>query len=81
MITLKRAKMDALFEYDFIYGVFENRICKHIGFPRTIEDYKSECLHGENECAELIAKYEHSKTRKDIIVWYDSELDETYITY
>ena len=48
---------------------------------RTIQDYIDECLHGENECAELIAKYERVRDGKDAILWFDNETLEIFISY
>lgn len=48
---------------------------------RTMKDYKDECLHGNNECARLIEKYERIKDGKDAILWADSETGEYFITY
>ena len=48
---------------------------------RTMQDYIDECLHGENECAELLAKYERLRDGKDAILWYDNETLETFISY
>lgn len=48
---------------------------------RTIQDYIDECLHGENECAELLAKYVRVRDGKDAILWFDNETLETFISY
>ena len=48
---------------------------------RTMQDYIDECLHGENECAEILAKYERLRDGKDAILWYDNETLETFISY
>lgn len=48
---------------------------------RTMQDYIYECLHGNNECAYLIEKYERIKDGKDAILWADSETGDIYITY
>lgn len=48
---------------------------------RTMQDYIDECLHGENECAELLAKYERVRDGKDAILWFDNETLETFISY
>lgn len=48
---------------------------------RTMQDYIDECLHGENECAELIDKYERVRDGKDAILWFDNETLETFISY
>lgn len=48
---------------------------------RSMKDYKDECLHGNNECAYLIEKYERIKDGKDAILWADSETGEYFITY
>ena len=48
---------------------------------RTMQDYIDECLHGENECAELLAKYDRLRDGKDAILWFDNETLETFISY
>ena len=48
---------------------------------RTMQDYIDECLHGENECAELLAKYERVIDGKDAILWFDNETLETFISF
>ena len=48
---------------------------------RTMQDYIDECLHGENESAELIDKYERVRDGKDAILWFDNETLETFISY
>ena len=48
---------------------------------RTMQDYIDECLHGENECAELLAKYERVRDGKDAILWFDNETQEIFISY
>ena len=48
---------------------------------RTMQDYIDECLHGENECAELLAKYERVRDGKDAILWFDNETQEKFISY
>ena len=57
----------------------KNLIC--YAEKRTMADYKDECLHGNNECAYLIEKYERIKDGKDAILWADSETGEYFITY
>ena len=48
---------------------------------RTMNDYKDECLHGNNDCAHLIEKFERIKDGKDAILWGDYETEEVFITY
>ena len=48
---------------------------------RTVQEYIDECLHGENECAQLIEKYERILDGKDAILWFDNETLETFISY
>ena len=48
---------------------------------RSIEDYKDECVNGNNECAELLAKYERVKDGKIAYLWFDNEVLETYISF
>ena len=48
---------------------------------RTMQDYIDECLHGENECAELLDKYERVRDGKDAILWFDNETQEIFISY
>ena len=48
---------------------------------RTVQEYIDECLHGENECAQLIEKYERILDSKDAILWFDGETNETFISY
>ena len=57
----------------------KNLIC--YAEKRTMADYKDECIHGNNECAYLIEKYERIKDGKDAILWADSETGECFITY
>ena len=53
----------------------------YVGTPRTVQDYKDECLHGENECAILVERFESVKTGKTIYVWIDYETQELFISY
>ena len=53
----------------------------YIGTPRTVQDYKDECLHGGNECAILLEMFECVKTGKTIYVWIDCETHELFISY
>ena len=53
----------------------------YIGTPRTVQEYKDECLHGENECAILLERFESVKTGKLIYVWLDYEIHEIFISY
>lgn len=53
----------------------------YAGTPRTIQDYKDECLHGENECATLVERFESVKTGKLVYVWLDYETQELFISY
>lgn len=48
---------------------------------RTVEDYIDECLHGNNECAYLIEKFQRIKNGKDAILWGDNETQEIFISY
>ena len=52
-----------------------------IAVKRTIDDYINECLHGNNECAVLVEKYERKKDGKDAILWCDSETMEIFVSY
>lgn len=52
-----------------------------MGIFRPVEDYIDECLHGMNECAVLIDKYERALDGKDCIVWCDEETGEIFISY
>lgn len=53
----------------------------YAGTPRTVQDYKDECLHGENECAILLERFESVKTGKLVYVWVDCETQELFISY
>lgn len=53
----------------------------YIGTPRTVQDYIDECLHGGNECATLIERFESVKTGKIAYVWLDYETQELFISY
>lgn len=48
---------------------------------RSLYDYIDECLHGNNECAYLIQKFERVKDGKDAILWGDYETEETFISF
>lgn len=52
-----------------------------VGEQRTMGDYESEVLEEENECAEVLDIFTHHSTRHSVIVWYDSETAETFITF
>ena len=53
----------------------------YAGTPRTVQEYKDECLHGENECAILVERFESVKTGKLVYVWLDYETQELFISY